>query len=140
MYDLPCHNERNEQVIKNLSRAIRRTVTKPFFTTNVKGIIRIPDDAALIDVLRMITLHFENQSTESATICDSLPADYTQHLMKMITAYEIEVQEIDTVFKLSRDRDAKSYDNIIRELKKPGESGLVIAAEMEKRTKEVFPQ
>ena len=46
---------------------------------------------------------------------------------------------IDTVFKLSQDRDAKSYANIIEQLKEQGEAGQVIAAEMKKRTKEVFP-
>jgi transcriptional regulator len=53
--------------------------------------------------------------------------------------FEIEVKEIDTVFKLSQDRDAKSYENIKDRLKNQGEDGKVIAEEMEKRTKEVFP-
>lgn len=111
-----------------------------FMSVHVKGTIRMLNDDALIDVLRMTTLHFENQNSESATIYDNLPAEYTQRLMKMIVAFEIEVQELDTVFKLSQDRDEKSYHNIIQQLKKQGESGQVIAAEMEKRTKEVFPQ
>jgi len=46
---------------------------------------------------------------------------------------------MDTVFKLSQDRDAESYQNIIEKLKDQSEDGKVIAAEMEKRTKEVFP-
>ena len=58
--------------------------------------------------------------------------------MKAIVAFEIEVTEMDTVFKLSQDRDAKSYLNIIEKLKEQGGDGQVIAAEMEKRTKEVF--
>ena len=60
--------------------------------------------------------------------------------MKAIVAFEIEVKEMDTVFKLSQDRDAKSYDNIKEKLKDQGEDGQVIAAEMEKRTKELFPE
>ena len=59
--------------------------------------------------------------------------------MKAIVAFEIEVKEMDTVFKLSQDRNAQSYNNIKERLKKQGEAGQVIAAEMEKRTKEVFP-
>jgi transcriptional regulator len=59
--------------------------------------------------------------------------------MKAIVAFEIEVKEMDNVFKLSQDRDAKSYDNIKELLKEQGEDGQVIAAEMEKRTKDVFP-
>lgn len=87
----------------------------------------------------MTSLHFENYNQQSATIFDNLPSDYTQRLMKAIVAFEIEVKEMDTVFKLSQDRDLKSYHNIIKKLKEQGESGRVIAAEMEKRTKEVFP-
>lgn len=52
--------------------------------------------------------------------------------MKAIVAFEIEVKEIDTVFKLSQDRDAESYRNIIEKLKKQDEGGRVIAAEPEK--------
>lgn len=107
-------------------------------SVHIKGVISFLDDEALIDVLRMTTLHFENNNHKSETIYDNLPSDYTQKLMKAIVAFEIEVKEIDTVFKLSQDRDAKSYENIIKRLKKQDEAGKVIAAEMEKRTKEVF--
>jgi transcriptional regulator len=40
---------------------------------------------------------------------------------------------MDTVFKLSQDRDVKSYRNIIEKLKAQGGDGGVIADEMEKR-------
>lgn len=104
-----------------------------YMSVHLKGVIRFLDDAALIDALRMITLHFEDYNTQSTTIYDNLPPDYTQRLMKAIVAFKIEVTGMDTVFKLSQDRDEKSYDNIIRRLKQQGESGRVIAEEMEKR-------
>jgi transcriptional regulator len=109
-----------------------------FMSVHAKGVIRFLDDSALIDVLKMTTLHFENYNPQSTTIYDNLPADYTQRLMKMIVAFEIEVKEMDTVFKLSQDRDLTSYHNIINKLKEQDESGRVIAAEMEKRMKDVF--
>lgn len=110
-----------------------------YMSVHAKGIIRFLDDAGLTDVLRKTTLHFENNNQQSSTIFDNLPSDYTQKLMKAIVAFEIEIKETDTVFKLSQDRDAESYDNIINQLKEKGEDGKSIAAEMEKRTKEVFP-
>ncbi|MFA7359579.1 MAG: FMN-binding negative transcriptional regulator [Candidatus Kapaibacterium sp.] len=110
-----------------------------YMSVHAKGIIRFLDDAALVDVLRMTTLHFENNNQQSSTIYDNLPAEYTNKLMKAIVAFEIEVNEIDTVFKLSQDRDAESYENIKERLKEKGEAGKVISAEMEKRTKEIFP-
>lgn len=109
-----------------------------YMSVHAKGVIRFLDDTAMIDVLRMTTLHFENQNDQSATIFDNLPTEYTQRLMKAIVAFEIEIEELDTVFKLSQDRDAKSYSNIIAKLKEQGEDGQAIAAEMEKRTEELF--
>lgn len=109
-----------------------------YMSVHAKGVIRFLDDAALIDALRMTTLHFENYNQQSTTIYDNLPSDYTQRLMQAIVAFEIEVKEMDTVFKLSQDRDEESYGNIIRRLKQQGESGQVIAGEMEKRAGEVF--
>jgi transcriptional regulator len=110
-----------------------------YMSVHAKGIIKFLDDDALIDVLRMTSLHFENNNPQSATVFDNLPSDYTQRLMKAIVAFEIEIKEMDTVFKLSQDRDYESYQNIIKKLKEQDESGKVIAAEMEKRTKQVFP-
>lgn len=110
-----------------------------YMSVHAKGIIRFLDDAALIDALRITSLHFENYDQQSATIYDNLPAEYTHRLMKMIVAFEIEVMELDTVFKLSQDRDVASYNNIIAKLKQQGESGQVIAAEMENRKAQVFP-
>ena len=111
-----------------------------YMSVHAKGIIRFLDDEALIDALRMTSLHFENYNPQSATIYDNLPAEYTRKLMTAIVAFEIEVKEMDTVFKLSQDRDEKSYHNIIERLAVQGdEAGQVIAAEMEKRAKEVFP-
>jgi transcriptional regulator len=111
-----------------------------YMSVHAKGIIRFLDDDGLIDALRMTTLYFENYNQQSTTIYDNLPGEYTQRLMKAIVAFEIEVTELDTVFKLSQDRDAASYHNIIKQLRQKGESGQVIADEMEKRTKEVFPE
>lgn len=110
-----------------------------YMSVHAKGIIRFLDDAALEDVLRMTSLHFENQNEHSTTVFDNIPVAFKQRVMNAIVAFEIEVIKMDTVFKLSQDRDAESYHNIITKLKEQGEDGQVIAAEMEKRTKEVFP-
>lgn len=109
-----------------------------YMSVYVNGLIRFLDKDALIDILRMTTLHFENGNKASATIYDNLSADLTGRLMNAIVAFEIEITTLDTVFKLSQDRDEESYNNIIRELKQQGENGQVIAAEMDKRRSKVF--
>lgn len=109
-----------------------------YMSVHVKGIIRFLDDAALEDVLRKTTLHFENYNHQSTTAFDNLSREFKQKFMHAIVAFEIEVTEIDNVFKLSQDRDAESYHNIKEKLKQQGEDGQAIAAEMEKRTNELF--
>ncbi len=111
-----------------------------YMSVHAKGMIRFLDDSALEDILRMTTLHFEGQNRQSTTVFDNLPLEFKQRVMHAIVAFEIEIKEIDTVFKLSQDRDAKSYHNIIKKLKEQDEDGRVIAAEMEKRAKELFPE
>jgi len=110
-----------------------------YMSVHAKGIIRFLGDDELENVLRMTSLHFENYDHQSTTSYDNLPLEFKQRVMGAIVAFEIEVKEIDTVFKLSQDRDYESYINIIKKLKEQREDGQVIAAEMEKRIFEVFP-
>jgi transcriptional regulator len=109
-----------------------------YMSVHVQGKIRFLDTAALEDALRKITLHFEDNNTASTTIYDNLPEDFKKRVMHMIVAFEVEITSIDSVFKLSQDRDAESYLNIIAKLKDQDEDGRVIAAEMEKRMNRVF--
>jgi transcriptional regulator len=110
-----------------------------YMSVHVKGIIRLLDDAALESVLRLTSLHFEGYNAESTTVFDHIPEDFRRRMMKAVVAFEIEVTGIDTVFKLSQDRDLESYRNIMVKLREQGEDGQVIAGEMEKRIGAVFP-
>lgn len=110
-----------------------------YMSVHAKGVIRFLGDEALIEALRKISLHFENNNPQSATTYDNLSPDLIKRLMHMIVVFEIEVTQLDSVFKLSQDRDEKSYDNIIQKLRMQNESGRVIADEMEKRKGLVFP-
>lgn len=111
-----------------------------YMSVHVRGAVRFLDDEALIDVLRTTTLHFENNDPASSTIYDNLPTAYTARLMQMIVAFEVDVLHIDTVFKLSQDRDQVSYRAIIDKLRQQDEAGRVIANEMEQREDQVFPR
>ena len=110
-----------------------------YMSVHARGVIRFVEGDALEDVLQMTSLHFEQYNEESPTVFNNVSAEFKQRVMKAIVAFEIEITELDTVFKLSQDRDLKSYDNIITKLKEQDEDGRVIAAEMEKRRKNVFP-
>ena len=56
----------------------------------------------------------------------------------MIVAFEMEITDMHTVFKLSQDRDAESHMNIIEKPREQGENGPVIVGEIEKRTGQLF--
>ena len=109
-----------------------------YMSVHVKGKIKFVSEKELEDILRSVSLHFEGQNQQSTTTYDNLPLTFKQKALGLIAGFEIEINEIDTVFKLSQDRDAESYQNIILRLKEQDESGRVIAEEMEKRESELF--
>src|SRR5687767_7623873 len=110
-----------------------------YMSVHAHGTIRIGDEAEVIAILKRLTLHYENGNTASTTVFDNLPAEYTGRMIKAIVPFEIEINDLQHVFKLSQDRDEKSYDNIIVQLKKQGGDGRIIGELMEKRKSKVFP-
>ena len=111
-----------------------------YIAVHVRGILQFLDADGLVDVLKKTTLHFENNNTESPTVFDNLPEEYTSRLMKAIIAFEIEVQEIENVFKLSQNRDEKSFHVIMDKLQQQDQQGAYIANEMKRRVNSLFDE
>lgn len=111
-----------------------------YISVHVRGQIKFMSDEGLIDLMRKFTLHFENNNAQSPTVFDNLPEEYTTRLLKAIVGFEVEVESIDNVFKLSQNRDEKSFHTIAGKLQQQGGAGSYIAEEMKKRTAQVFPQ
>jgi transcriptional regulator len=109
-----------------------------YMSVHAKGIIRFGDEDKLVAVLKRLTLHYENNQAASTTVFDNLPVDYRERLMKAIIAFEIEVTEIDNVFKLSQNRNEKSFHTIMSKLQQQGSNGEFIAEEMKKRQQQLF--
>ena len=110
-----------------------------YMSVHAHGAIRFGDANELKSVLQRLSLHYENGNAASATVFDNLPSEYTERMMKAIVPFEIEINDLQHVFKLSQDRDEKSYDNIIQQLKQKDGDAKMIAAIMEKRKSKVFP-
>ena len=110
-----------------------------YMSVHAKGTIRFGDTDELKSVLQRLSLHYENGNTASSTVFDNLPDEYTERMVKAIVPFEIEITELKHIFKLSQNRDEKSYDNIIRQLKQKDNDAKIIAAIMEKRKSKVFP-
>ena len=111
-----------------------------YMSVHVRGKLRFTNEDGLIALMKKFTLHFEHNNHQSPTVYDNLPEEYTSRLIKAIVGFEIEVESIENVFKLSQNRDEKSYQTIIGKLQQQGEAGAFIAEEMKKRAKQVFHQ
>lgn len=109
-----------------------------YMSVHAKGTVKFGDKDDLIAILRRLTLHYENNNAASTTVFDNLTSAYTEPLMKAIVAFEVEVTSIDNIFKLSQNRNKKSFHNIIGKLEEQGGDGEYIAAEMKKRQEQLF--
>ena len=111
----------------------KQASTWNYMTVHARGKLNFLDSAALIAVLKRTTDFFEGSDNTPGAF-DHLPEEYVQRLSKAIIAFEIEVEDIQNVFKLSQNRDKTSYLNIIEKLEsRPDEDSRTIAAEMKKR-------
>jgi transcriptional regulator len=110
-----------------------------YISIHARGKIKFLDDSALVELLKRLSLHFENNNASSSTVYDNLPVEYREKLVKAIIAFEIEITELDNVYKLSQNRDEKSYDNIVKQLKLQDGDASEIGELMEKRKSKVFP-
>ena len=110
-----------------------------YIAIHARGEIKWMDESGLIAFLRKLSLHFENNNSTSSTIYDNLPVEYREKLVKAIIGFEIEVTELENVHKLSQNRDEKSYDNIVKQLKQQEGEAKEIGELMEKRKSKVFP-
>jgi transcriptional regulator len=63
---------------------------------------------------------------------------YVSDNMKAIVGFEIELTNIEHVFKLSQNRDEESYDNIIQQLEKGDEDAKNVAERMKENRHNVF--
>lgn len=110
-----------------------------YMSVHARGSIRFLGEESLIEVLKKTSLHFERGNKEAATVYDNLAEDYRSRLLKAIVAFEVEVESLDHVFKLSQNKDNETYDSIVQHLSKEGGEAAAVAEEMKKRSAKMFP-
>jgi len=111
-----------------------------YMSVHVGGKVKFMSDEELIQFIRKLTLKFEKGNTQSLTIFDNLPKEFLDKMLPAIVGFEIKAEKIENVFKLSQNRDEKSYLNIISKLEDQGGSAALLAEEMKKRKTELFPE
>lgn len=110
-----------------------------YMSVHVAGQINFMSNDELIRFMKKLTLKFEKGNSQSQTIYDNLPDSYVNKMMPAIAGFEIKADKMENVFKLSQNRDEKSYLNIISKLEAQGGSAALIALEMKKRKSKLFP-
>jgi transcriptional regulator len=110
-----------------------------YMSVHVAGQVNFMTNEELIAFMRKLTLQFEEGNTQSLTFYDNLPEQFLNKMMPAIVGFEIKADNIQNVFKLSQNRDEKSYLNIIAKLENKGGNSGLIATEMIKRKADLFP-
>lgn len=87
-----------------------------YVAVHLSGTIReIEDVAQKIEILRNLTNNYES-SMKQPRFFESLGAEYVQREMRGIIVFEMEIQNIQFIKKLSQNRNETDYQNIIQKL------------------------
>lgn len=111
-----------------------------YMSVHVAGQVNFMSNEELIQFMRKLTLKFEKGNAQSLTFYDNLPDEFLHKMMPAIVGFEIKAEKLENVFKLSQNRDEKSYLNIISKLEVQGGNSALIADEMKKRKAQLFPE
>lgn len=110
-----------------------------YMSVHIGGQVSFMTNEELIQFMRKLTLKMEKGNKQSLTFIDNLPEQYVNKMMPAIVGFEIRAEKMENVFKLSQNRDEKSYLHIISKLEEQGGNSALIAEEMRKRKAELFP-
>jgi transcriptional regulator len=108
-----------------------------YLSVHARGNLKFLEEDELRRILSETTSKFENNENSPA-LFKHLPADYVNKLIKAIVAFEIKVDEIGNVFKLSQNRDEKSFHTIMDKLNAQDGDGKIIAREMNRIKDDLF--
>lgn len=107
----------------------RQASTWNYMSVQARGVMHFMDEAGLRGILQRTTDYFEANPHSGSNYHD-LSEEYISRLIPAIVAFEIEVIQLDATFKLSQNRDAKSFEQIIEKLKEQGGDAGKVAEEM----------
>ncbi|GAA4211630.1 FMN-binding negative transcriptional regulator [Pedobacter jeongneungensis] len=105
-------------------------------TVQAKGTIRLMDSEETYQVIKELTNKYESPETSPAAF-NKMDEDYIQKHLKAITGFEVLVNHIDHVFKMSQNHSVKNQESIVSNLEK-SEDVLAqeVAKEMSKSMKD----
>ncbi len=106
-----------------------------YMTVHGRGSLQYKDEAHCLQLLTDLTHKYEDPQKHPELLEYMSMEGYVKPMMKAIVSFEIVLDSIMPIFKLSQNRDDESYTRIIEELENRGDyNSMEIAREMKKRS------
>ncbi|MBK8701495.1 MAG: FMN-binding negative transcriptional regulator [Saprospiraceae bacterium] len=103
-----------------------------YISVHMHGVFEALDEEATLQSLQSLVSKYEKNQKKPFSMAQMGEKDLKAHLRGLV-AFRIKVEKIEASWKLSQNRDANNFFDIIRQLKLRGDDlSLGIAAEMEK--------
>jgi transcriptional regulator len=99
-----------------------------YMSVHARGKVTFTDEAALLKILERTTNHFEQRPDAFKNMTEA----YLSRLTPAIVAFEVELTSIDHVFKLSQNKDAQTFQQILGKLDQGTAMDRMVAEEMRK--------
>lgn len=116
--------------------SVKSAPTWNYFSVHAYGLPRIIEDRGELRSLltRLVDSQEGAHPFGSRWTMESLPDDILQGMMNGIVGFEVRVTRVEAAAKMSQNRGAADYQNIIDKLKSRGDAASAgVAAEMERR-------
>lgn len=108
-----------------------------YMAVHVYGTVRIIEGDALIDSLRQLTNHYEQNSARPVSV-DTMSKKFVEKEVLGIVGLELTISRMEAAYKLSQNRDNKNYREIMKQLReRPDEQSHQVAAAMQKLRPEI---
>lgn len=114
----------------------RNVPTWNYKAVHVYGKARLVEGEELENMLRNLMKRYETAHAEKPQGYDEIPVHTLEKDLRGVVGFEIKVERVEATSKLSQNRDAESYQNVMDELKKSDAyDSKRIADEMQKLKK-----
>jgi transcriptional regulator len=107
-----------------------------YMAVHMRGRLTFLPEEELLGILRDLKDLYE---VEPSAKFEHLPADYLARLVPAIEGFEIRVEGLEAVFKLSQNRSERDFDQTLEQLRLRGGESALVADEMESRRSLFFP-
>lgn len=109
-----------------------------YMTVHARGKVKFYTDDETIELLADLTHKYED-AQQKPELVETMTKQYLQGNVKAIAGFEIIVESVVPIFKLSQNRDDESYKKTVSQLLEEDDAGAkTIAQEMIRRRKGLF--